>query len=156
MLKSVCFVVILYSDPLAQKIHSFGLISYKKSMEYAQLIRHYSNIHKIDPHIFIAILKVESQLGTNTKSINGQDFGPMQINEWWFDRFKINKNDVLSPHGSIKYASQILAHNKKLKGKTDCRWWSYYHSWSTELRKKYEYKIERVFDRLGIEINCRK
>ncbi|HAV40235.1 MAG: lytic transglycosylase domain-containing protein [Aquificota bacterium] len=67
--------------------------------------------YKVDPVLLIAIAKSES--GFNPRAINTnkngtKDYGIMQINSYWLERYKIPKEWIFEPCYNIHFGAMVL------------------------------------------------
>ena len=111
--------------------------------------------YDISPVLLFSVLHVESKMGKYTQS-ETQDYGPMQINEFWFPVLKITEKDVSGFKNALNYGSEILATKRNEIGRQGC-WWSVYNSRTPRYRRKYEYAVrEFMSDTLGLPFHCNK
>jgi soluble lytic murein transglycosylase-like protein len=112
----------------------------------------YSRVNDLDPYLVSSIIYVESRF-KHFKSPTEHDFGPMQVNKFWFKKLGIAEKDVLDIAGGIKIGTQILAMNKKENPDDTC-WWSAYNSKNPASRKKYEKKVLSTMRMFGKRLSC--
>jgi hypothetical protein len=109
--------------------------------------------YDISPILLLGILKVESDFGRNQVSLTN-DHGPMQINEWWFNRLSISRKTVKSPEGAMFVAAKILSYAREDNKYKPC-WWSTYHSVTPVHRAKYEKNVLSALNRMGFDVDCK-
>ena len=148
-----CTFLLLSCINLVKPIQSnTGYLEKKVIKQYNQAINKAALKYDVSPYLLLALLKVESNFGQNTTS-KTNDHGPMQVNEWWFDRLKISKKTVDSPDGAMYVAAKILSMAKEDTGGKGC-WWSVYNSTTPKNRKKYERDVLQALDTLGFKTTC--
>jgi soluble lytic murein transglycosylase-like protein len=76
--------------------------------EFVGNILKYSEAYNLDPYLVTAIIAVESRFRHFRSE---HDFGPMQVNRFWFDKLDVDESDLLQIEGGIKTGTQILAIN---------------------------------------------
>ncbi|MFN7064850.1 MAG: lytic transglycosylase domain-containing protein [Aquificaceae bacterium] len=67
--------------------------------------------YKVDPVMLIAIAKTESGFNPRAVNINKngtRDYGIMQINSYWLQRYKIPKEWVFEPCYNIHFSAMVL------------------------------------------------
>ena len=110
----------------------------QRARHLATLFLEYSAKSSIPVRVFLLIAKVESDF-RNIRSKN--DFGIMQINRFWLKKYGVSPQSALEDRKNIELFVRIM---KKLKDHP----LSYYHSWTPQVRKKYERRLKKVATRL--------
>ena len=118
--------------------------------EFVGNIMKYSAAYRLDPYLVTAIITVESHFRHFRSE---HDFGPMQVNRFWFNKLDVDEDDLLQIEGGIKTGTQILAINQREKPNDTC-WWSSYNSQNPVNRKVYERKVLHVLKQLNQDYSC--
>lgn len=127
-------------------------VSDSRARRIASLIVKYSDLRGLNPFLVLGIMNVES--GFNHRAISKtHDFGIMQVNRWWLPRFGTTVRELLTLEGGIESGTKILKVNYIEESGKGC-WWSRYNARNFDRRREYEFRVKRVLDRVGIEIDC--
>lgn len=127
-------------------------ITLEKAQAFSENILRFARHYNLSPALLIGIIGQESSFRDHIEGQLSPDYGPMQINHWWFERLKITKADVQTIPGGIAIGTHILALVRK-EGKGAC-WWSRYNSKKPANRREYEFRIRKVLGTVGVEVDC--
>ena len=135
---------------LVKRIESLVELPESAAKEFVSNILKYSAAYRLDPYLVTAIITVESHFRHFRSK---HDFGPMQVNRFWFNRLDVDESDLLQIEGGIKTGTQILAINQMEKPNDTC-WWSSYNSQNPVFRRIYEKKVLHVLKQLNQDYSC--
>lgn len=128
-------------------------VGHKEANRYASYVYTWSKIKNINPDVVLGIIQVESRFKHTAVGQISNDFGPMQVNEYWLKKLNITKKDLLTVEKGIMMGVTILDLKRRERVTGGC-WWSIYNARNIEKRHKYEMRINKVVARLGVWFDC--
>ncbi|NIS74263.1 MAG: hypothetical protein GTO08_03105 [Deltaproteobacteria bacterium] len=108
-------------------------LSHSRAEKLAPLFKHISDQSGIPIRTCLLIAKVESDFRCVR---SGEDYGMMQINQFWLDRYRVTPDHAMEDWNNLILFARIM---KELADKP----LSYYHSWTPSVRARYERRLEK-------------
>lgn len=107
-------------------------VSEARAKRIAPMFKHISDESGIPISTCLLIAKVESDFRAVR---SGDDFGIMQINRFWLNRYNVNPEEAMKDWNNLQLFVKII---RELSDKP----LSYYHSWTPSVRARYEKRLE--------------
>ena len=125
------------------------LIFFSKSFAFYHCFFDAGERYKIDPFLLIAIAKVESNFNPkaiNTNKNGTKDYGLMQINSYWIERYKIPKEWLFEPCYNIHFGAMVLrkcmdSYSNNLPLAVDC----YNKGQNAKIYSDYVLKVFKIY-----------
>lgn len=104
-----------------------------RAEKLAPMFKHISDESGIPITTCLLIAKVESDFRCIR---SGNDFGIMQINQFWLSRYNVTPEEAMNDWNNLQLFTRIL-------GELADKPLSYYHSWTPSVRARYEKRLEK-------------